>query len=85
MQDALKREGYFLSELQSGLEFNIKSEAVNAIVSNCKEFVPVSEKPVNVVNTVNKIIGSACTKVLGEYGINDKKGVFASLVSIIVN
>ena len=85
MHDSLQSEGYLLSELENGLEFNIKDTAVAAIVSNCKEFAPVAEKPLNMVNTVNKVIGSACTKVLSEYGIDDSKGVFTSLMTIAVN
>lgn len=85
IRNGLKREGYLLSELENGLEFGIDNPAVNCIISNCKNYVPVSEKPMNMVNTVNKLVGSDCKKVLAEYGINDVKGVFSSITQIVVN
>lgn len=85
LRDDLRAQGYFLSELESGLEFNAKDEATVAIVSNCKQFAPVVEKPLNMANTVTRVIGSACTKALEEYGINDAKHVFNSMISLAIN
>lgn len=85
IRSSLKREGYMLSELESGLSFHIEDPAIACIVSNCCEFVPVSEKPVNMTNKVGKVIGSECKKILADFGINDQKGVFNSLTKVIVN
>ncbi len=85
IRNNLMREGYYLTELESGLEFNNGTPVIAAIISACKNFVPVSEEAVNKPNTVTKVIGSECTKILADYGINDTKKVFNSLVQIIVN
>ena len=85
IRNSLKKEGYMLSELESGLDFHIEDPAVACIVSNCSDFVPVSEEPVNSANRVGKVIGSECKGILADYGINDQKGVFSSLIQIIVN
>lgn len=85
IRNSLKKEGYLLSELESGLEFHIEDPAINCIVSNCKEFVPVAEEPMNKTNKITKVIGSSCKKLLADYGINDQKGVFSSITQVIVN
>ena len=85
IRNSLKKEGYMLTELENGLDFYIEDPAIACIVSNCTEFVPVSEDAVNPVNKAGKIIGSECKKTLAEYGINDQKGVFSSITQIIVN
>lgn len=85
IKNALQKEGYLLSELSDGLEFKSTNPAVAAIVNACKNFVPVSEKMNGPANTVSKVIGSDCAKLLSDYGIEDKKGVFNSIVSIINN
>lgn len=85
MHNSLKKDGYYLSELENGLEFNINDPAVSAIVSSCKNFTPVSEKVLNKPNAVSKVIGSNCTKILADYGINDKKQVFQTLVQVVIN
>ena len=85
IKNALSKEGYLLSELENGIEFNIENPAVMAIVNNCKEYLPVAEEPINKVNTVTKIIGSECKKVLADYRINDQRGVFNSIVRVIIN
>ncbi len=85
IRNSLKKEGYLLSELENGLSFHIEDPAIACIVSNCCEFVPVSEDPVNMTNKVGKVIGSECKKILADYGINDQKGVFNSLTQVIVN
>ena len=85
IKNALQKEGYLLSELSDGLEFKSTNPAVAAIVNACKNFVPVSERMNGPANTVSKVIGSACAKLLSEYGIEDKKGVFSSIVSIVNN
>lgn len=85
IRNNLVKDGYYISELESGLEFKKGDTAVASILSGCKNFAPISEKPINKPNTVSKVIGSECQKVLSEYGINDTKGVFSSLVQVIVN
>ena len=85
IRNGLQKEGYLLTELENGLEFGIDDPAINCIICNCKNYVPVSEKPVNMANTVSRIIGSNCKNVLVEYGINDVKGVFSSITQIVVN
>ena len=85
IRNSLKKEGYLLSELENGLSFHIEDPAIACIVSNCCEFVPVSEDAVNMTNKVGKVIGSECKRTLAEYGINDQKGVFNSLTQIIIN
>lgn len=85
MKEPLQNNGYFLHELESGLELSTRDTAVGAIVSACKNFVPVTEKPVNTPNRINKMIGSSAKDVLMSYGINDSKGVFSSFYQIVVN
>ena len=85
IRESLLKEGYYISELESGLEFGIKDTAIAAIVSNCMNFVPVSEKAMNKANTVSKVIGSACTKELSGYGIDDTSHVFRTITQIVVN
>ena len=85
IRNGLMREGYYLTEHESGLDFANGDTAISAILSNCKNFAPVSEEPVNKPNTVSKVIGSECKKILADYNINDTKGVFNSLVQVIVN
>lgn len=82
MHPALQKEGYLLAELESGLEFNFKDTAVKAIVSNCKEFVPVVENTITKPNTITRVIGSECKDILSSYGIRDNKGVFSSFYQI---
>jgi hypothetical protein len=68
------------------LDFNITDPAVAAIFSNCTDFVPVTEKVLNTPNSVKKIIGSDCQRILNdEYNIRDEKGVFNSFVRVIIN
>ena len=86
MRDVLKKNGYLITELESGLDFNITDPAVAAIFSNCTDFVPVTEKVLNTPNSVKKIIGSDCQRILNdEYNIRDEKGVFNSFVRVIIN
>ena len=85
IRNSLKKEGYLLSELENGLSFHIEDPAIACIVSNCMNFVPVSEDPLNRTNKVGKVIGSECKKTLAEYGIDDQKGVFSSITQVIVN
>ena len=85
MKQPLYNSGYLLSELETGIELDAKDTAVGAITSVCKEFVPVTEKAVNVPNTVEKVIGSSCKEALMGYGINDKNGVFSSFYRVILN
>lgn len=85
MKQPLFNNGYLLTELESGLELTTKDTAVGAIVSACKNFVPVVENPVNATNTVDKIIGSSAKEALMSYGINDKNGVFSSFYRVIIN
>ena len=85
MKQPLFNNGYLLTELESGIELSVTDTAVGAIVSACKEFVPVVENPVNVPNTVDKIIGSSAKEALMSYGINDKNGVFKSFYRVVLN
>ena len=85
MKAPLLANGYLLTELESGIEFSTKDTAVSAIVSACKNFVPVVENTVNKPNTVRKVIGSDCKEALKSYGINDTKGVFSSFYRIVLN
>lgn len=85
MKQPLQNQGYLLSELESGLTFDIKDATISAITNACKEFVPVAEKAINAVNTVEKVIGSDCKAALMGYGINDAKGVFNSFYRIVIN
>ncbi len=85
MREPLQHEGYLLSELESGLEFGRKETAINAIVNNLKDFVPVIEDTLNKPNLVSKVTGSDCKAVLQSYGINDSKGVFSSLTQVILH
>lgn len=85
MKAPLQKNGYFLMELESGLEFSTKDTAVGVIVSACKNFVPVVENAVNVPNSIEKVIGSSAKESLMSYGINDTKGVFSSFNRIILN
>lgn len=85
MKQPLQNNGYFLTELESGIELTTKDTAVGAIVSACKNFVPVVENPVNTPNTVDKIIGSSAKEALMSYGINDKNGVFNSFYRVVLN
>ena len=85
MKQPLFNNGYLLTELESGIEFDVKDTAIGAIVSACKNFVPVVENPVNVPNTVDKIIGSSAKEALMSYGINDKNGVFNSFYRVVLN
>lgn len=85
MKQPLANNGYFLTELESGLEFDAKDVSVNAIVSACKEFVPVVENCVNKPNVITKVIGSECRDALKTYGINDTKGVFSSFYRVVIN
>lgn len=85
IRNSLKKEGYLLSELENGLSFHIEDPAIACIVSNCINFVPVSEDPLNRTNKVGKVIGSECKKTLADYGIDDQKGVFSSITQVIVN
>lgn len=85
MKKPLLANGYLLTELESGIEFSTRDTAVNAIVSACKNFVPVVENAVNKVNTVRKVIGSDCKEALKSYGINDTKGVFSSFYRVVLN
>jgi len=82
MRSDLQKEGYLLTELESGIEFNRKETAVKAIVNSCKEFVPVVENTLVKPNTVERVIGSECKDILSSYGIRDKKGVFSSFYQI---
>lgn len=84
MHDRLRSEGYILSELESGLEFNRKDTTVNVIVSNCKEFVPVVENTMNKPNSITKVMGSECKSILSSYGIDDRKGVFSSFYQVTI-
>lgn len=85
LKDPLTKNGYFLTELESGLEFNAMDTTVGIIASCCKSFVPVVENPVNVPNTVTKVIGSSAKETLMTYGINDVKGVFSSFYRVVLN
>lgn len=85
MKQPLFNNGHLLTELESGIELKVTDTAVGAIVSSCKEFVPVVEDPVNVPNTVDKIIGSSAKEALMSYGINDKNGVFKSFYRVVLN
>jgi len=85
IKNALQKEGYLLSELQDGLEFVSTKNAVSAIVNSCKEYTPVVEDMLNLPNFVQKITGNEVTEVLSSYGVDDKKGVFSSLMRISVN
>lgn len=85
MKEPLLQNGYFLTELESGLEFSTKDTSVGAIVSACKNFVPVVEDGVTLTNSVTKLIGSNCKDALMTYGINDSKGVFSSFYRVILN
>lgn len=85
MKQPLFENGYLLTELESGLEFNAMDTVVGSIVSACKDFAPVVEKPVNTPNSVEKVIGSSAKETLMSYGINDKNGVFSSFYRIVLN
>ena len=85
MKQPLENNGYFLTELESGIELSAKDTAVGAIMSACKEFTPVAEKAVNVANEVVKVTGEECTSSLKTYGINDTNKVFNSFYRIIIN
>lgn len=85
MKKPLQNNGYFLTELESGIELSTKDTAVGTIVSACRNFTPVVEKPVNVPNSVDKVIGSSAKETLLTYGINDSKGVFSSFYRIVIN
>ena len=85
MKSSLSRCGYLLSELSNGLEFDSTNEAVSVIVNHCSNFTPVSEKMVNKVNLVSKLNGQEVRSELSNYGIDDKEGVFSSLVQIVLN
>ena len=85
IKNALQKEGYLLSELSNGLEFKSTKDVISGVVNSCKDFVPVSEKMINMPNVVSKIEGSEVKEVLSSYGIDDKKGVFAKLLRISVN
>jgi hypothetical protein len=85
IRNALQKEGYLLSELSDGLEFKSTSNAVSLVVNSCTDYAPVSEKMLNMANTVMKLSGMDAQKVLSSYGIEDKKGVFAGIVRISVN
>lgn len=84
MKQPLQREGYLLSELESGLEFGRKETAIKAIVSNLKDFVPVVENTLNKANTITKITGNDCRTILQSYGLNDSKGVFNTITQVIL-
>ena len=85
IRNALQKEGYLLSELSDGLEFKSTSNAVSLVVNSCTDYAPVSEKMLNMANTVTKLSGRDVQKVLSSYGIEDKNGVFAGIVRISVN
>ena len=85
MKQPLFDNGYMLSELESGIEFNLGDTAITAIVSACKEFVPVVENTVNKPNRVTKMVGSACKEELRTFGVDDRNGVFSSFYQIVVN
>ena len=85
MKEPLENNGYFIRELESGLELSTKDAAVGAIVSACQNFTPVVEKPVNTPNRVVKVIGSSAKETLMSYGINDTKGVFSSFYTVVLN
>lgn len=85
MKNPLTANGYLLTELESGLEFDVKDTAAGVIVSACKDFVPVVENAVNKPNSVTRVIGSDCKQALMSYGINDTKGVFSSFYRVVIN
>ena len=85
IKNAVNKEGYLLSELSDGLEFKSTNNAVGEIVNACKNFVPVAEKMNNKANVVSKVVGKDVQELLSNYGINDTKGVFNTVVKIIVN
>ena len=85
MKEPLIQNGYFLTELESGLEFSTKDTAVGAIISACQNFKPVVEDVSNTVNTVTKLVGSSCKEALMSYGIDDRKGVFSSFYRVVFN
>ena len=85
IKNALQAEGYLLAELSDGLEFGSTTNAVSLLVNSCSDFVPVSEKVLNVPNVVSNISGSEATEVLSSYGIEDSKHVFSSFARIVIN
>ncbi len=85
IRESLIKEGYLISELEAGLEFDVANPAVPSVVSSCKNFEPVAEKVINTPNTVSKMIGSDCQKVLEDFGIKDNMKVFSSVIRVIVN
>lgn len=85
IKSALQKEGYLLSELSNGLEFKSTNNAIGEIVNSCKNFVPVAEKMNNKENVVSKVTGKDVQELLSNYGINDTKGVFNTVVKIVVN
>ena len=85
MKEPLLANGYLLTELESGIELDAGDTAIGAIVSSCREFVPVTEKALNVPNSIEKVIGSECKAALLSYGINDTKNVFSSFYRIVIN
>ena len=85
MKEPLLSNGYLLTELESGIELDAGDTAIGAIVSSCREFVPVAEKALNTPNSIEKVIGSDCKTALMSYGINDTKNVFSSFYRIVIN
>ena len=85
LKSALQKDGYLLSELSDGLEFKSTQNIVSGIVNSCKDFAPVSEKMMNMPNTISRISGNDSKEVLSSYGIDDKKGVFSTFLRISIN
>lgn len=85
IKNALYRNGYSLTELESGLTFGAKEDVVTSIVNSCTNYVPVVEKVMNKVNTVTKVLGNACKPVLAGYGIDDKNHAFTKIAKVVIN
>lgn len=84
IKNALAREGYMVSDIQSGLTVTLGEDIAPSIIANCANFKPVTEDRVLKSSTVSTVKGVMVTKALKEYGINDETRVFNSMTKVVI-
>lgn len=84
IKNALTREGYMVSDIQSGLTVTLDEDIAPSIIANCANFKPVTEDRVLKSSNVETVKGVIVTKALKKYGINDETRVFNSMTKVVI-
>lgn len=84
IKNALAREGYSVSDIESGLTVTLGEDIAPSIIANCANFKPITEERVLKSSNVETVNGGMVTKTLREYGIDDKNHLFNSLTTVVI-